>query len=36
MTKPIPIFQFYPSEGTGYLATFLDNQQIPWQLLRID
>jgi len=36
MTKPILICQFYPSEGAGYLATFLDNQQIPWQLLRID
>lgn len=34
--KPILICQFYPSEGAGYLATFLDQQQIPWQLLRID
>jgi GMP synthase-like glutamine amidotransferase len=36
MNQPILICQFYPSEGAGYLATFLDNKQIPWQLLRID
>lgn len=36
MTNPILICQFYPSEGAGYLATFLDRNHIPWQLLRID
>jgi len=34
--NPILICQFYPSEGAGYFSTFLDQQQIPWQLLRID
>jgi GMP synthase-like glutamine amidotransferase len=34
--KPILICQFYPSEGAGYLAIFLNERHIKWQLLRID
>lgn len=34
--KPVVIIQFLAIEGPGYLATFLDEQQIPWQLIRID
>lgn len=36
MQKPIAIFRHAASEGPGYLATFLDEQQIPWQLFAID
>ena len=34
--KPVAIFRHAPSEGPGYLAEFLDEQGIPWQLIRID
>lgn len=34
--KPIAIFRFLPIEGPGYFATFLDNNHIPWQLIKVD
>jgi len=34
--KPIAIFRHAAAEGPGYLAEFLDRQQIPWQLIAID
>jgi GMP synthase-like glutamine amidotransferase len=34
--KPVAIFRHTPTEGPGYLAEFLDEQQIPWQLIAID
>jgi GMP synthase-like glutamine amidotransferase len=34
--KPIAIFRHTVTEGPGYLATFLDERKIPWQLIRID
>ncbi len=34
--KPIIIFQFVAHEGPGYLAEFLDAQQLEWQLVRVD
>ncbi len=34
--KPIAIFRYASTEGPGYLADFLDQRQIPWQLIRID
>ncbi len=34
--KPVAIFRHAPSEGPGFLATFLDEQGIPWNLIRID
>jgi len=34
--KPIAIFRHAPQEGPGYLAEFLDEQKIPWQLIAID
>lgn len=34
--KPVAILRFFPIEGPGYFATFLDNNHIPWQLIRID
>ncbi|MDZ4202023.1 MAG: type 1 glutamine amidotransferase [Gallionella sp.] len=34
--NPIAIFRHAPSEGPGYLAEFLDERSIPWQLLCID
>jgi len=36
MMLPILIIQFYPSEGPGYLAQFLDAEHLPWHLLRLD
>ncbi len=34
--KPVAIFRHYPTEGPGFLAQFLDEKSIPWQLIRID
>ncbi len=34
--KPIAIFRHAEPEGPGYLADFLDEQGVPWQLVRID
>ncbi len=34
--KPIAIFRHAPTEGPGYFADFLDEQAIPWKLVRID
>lgn len=36
MPKPIAIFRHSEQEGPGYLATFLDEHQIPWQLIAVD
>lgn len=34
--KPVLIIRFVAHEGPGFLATYLDAQQIPWQLIAID
>ncbi len=34
--KPIAIFRHSPTEGPGYFASFLDEHEIPWVLIRID
>jgi GMP synthase-like glutamine amidotransferase len=34
--KPVAIFRFFLIEEPGYFATFLDNNHIPWQLIRVD
>jgi GMP synthase-like glutamine amidotransferase len=34
--KPIAIFRHTHTEGPGYLAEFLDERKIPWQLIAID
>ncbi len=34
--KPVAIFRYVPIEGPGYFATFLDNNHIPWELIKID
>ncbi|GBG15612.1 glutamine amidotransferase [Novimethylophilus kurashikiensis] len=34
--KPIAIFRHARTEGPGHLATFLDQRNIPWQLICID
>jgi GMP synthase-like glutamine amidotransferase len=34
--KPIAIFRHVATEGPGYLAKFLGERQIPWQLIAID
>ncbi len=34
--KPIAIFRHAATEGHGYFAEFLDQQNIPWQLIRVD
>lgn len=34
--KRIAIFRHAPTEGPGYLADFLQQQQVPWQLIAID
>ena len=34
--KKVIIFRFVAHEGAGYLATFLDEKDIPWQLVKVD
>jgi len=34
--RPVIIFRFLGREGPGYLGAFLDEQRIPWQLIRVD
>jgi len=34
--KPVAVFRHAPSEGPGYLAQFLDRQNIPWRLIALD
>ena len=34
--KPVAVFRHLPIEGPGYFATFLDNNHIPWRLIKID
>lgn len=34
--KPVVIFRHALTEGAGYFGTFLNQQQIPWQMVRID
>ncbi|HEY5993563.1 MAG TPA: type 1 glutamine amidotransferase [Gallionellaceae bacterium] len=34
--KPVAIFRHFPTEGPGFLADFLDEQSIPWRLVRVD
>ncbi|MER2513620.1 MAG: type 1 glutamine amidotransferase, partial [Nitrosomonas ureae] len=34
--KPVAIFRHLPIEGPGYFATFLDNNHIPWRLIKVD
>ena len=34
--KPVAIYRFFPIEGPGYFATFLNNNHIPWQLISVD
>ena len=36
IAKPVVIFRFLAHEGPGYLGNFLDENSIPWQLIRID
>lgn len=34
--KKIAVFRHTASEGPGYLAVFLDNNGIPWEIVRVD
>jgi GMP synthase-like glutamine amidotransferase len=34
--KPVVIFRHALTEGAGYFGTFLNQQQIPWKMIRID
>lgn len=34
--KPVAVFRHFPTEGPGYLATFLDSRSIPWRLIKVD
>ena len=34
--KPVIIFRHAATEGPGYFATFLEEHNIPWQLVKID
>lgn len=36
VTKPVAILRFFPIEGPGYFATFLDQHAVPWRLIRLD
>jgi GMP synthase-like glutamine amidotransferase len=32
----VAIFRHFPTEGPGYLGTFLDSRSIPWQIIKVD
>ncbi|BBP05374.1 GMP synthase [Sulfuriferula plumbiphila] len=34
--KTVAIFRHTPSEGPGYFATFLNNNDIPWEIIKVD
>lgn len=34
--KPVIIFRFLGREGPGYLGAFLDEQKIPWRMVKVD
>jgi GMP synthase-like glutamine amidotransferase len=34
--KPVIIFRFLGREGPGYLGDFLDEQKIPWHMVKVD
>ncbi len=34
--KPVAIFRHSPTEGPAYFSTFLDQQGIPWRVVRVD
>ena len=34
--KPVAVFRHAPTEGPGYFATFLDENRIPWRLVKLD
>lgn len=34
--KPVIIFRFLGREGPGYLGDFLDEQKIPWRMVKVD
>jgi GMP synthase-like glutamine amidotransferase len=34
--RPVAIFRHSPTEGPGYLATFLDRHRVPWRLVAVD
>ena len=34
--RPVAIFRHTPTEGPGYIADFLDEHSISWQIIRID
>lgn len=34
--RPVAIFRHVPSEGPGFLSSFLDGQSVPWRLIAID
>ena len=35
-SRPVAIFRHASTEGPGYFAVFLDEQAIPWRLIRLD
>jgi len=34
--KPVAIFRHAPTEGPGYFATYLEGNDIPWQIIKVD
>lgn len=36
ITKPVIIFRFLGHEGPGYLGSFLDENNIAWQMIKVD
>jgi GMP synthase-like glutamine amidotransferase len=34
--KPVAILRFFPMEGPGYFAAFLDSNSVPWHLIKVD
>jgi GMP synthase-like glutamine amidotransferase len=34
--KPIAVFRHSPTEGAGYLGTFLQEREVPWTMIKVD
>ena len=34
--KPVAIFRHAPTEGPGHFATYLDGQDMPWRVIKVD
>ncbi len=34
--KPVAVFRYSPTEGAGYLGTYLQEHEVPWTMIKVD